>query len=118
MQALILFAHGSRDPAWFAPFETLAARVRVHSPHTDVRLAYLEFAQPSLQEAIDAAIAGGAREVRVVPVFLAAGAHVRNDLPLLLEQAREQHAGVKFELRPPVGEHDGVLEAISRAALE
>jgi sirohydrochlorin cobaltochelatase len=118
MQALILFAHGSRDPAWFVPFEALAARVRVHSPHTAVHLAYLEFAQPSLQDAINAAVAGGASEIRVVPVFLAAGAHVRNDLPLLLEQARERHAGIKFELRPPVGEDNGVLEAISRAALE
>ena len=66
---LILFAHGSRDPAWSQPFERLAERVRHAAPDSDVRLAYLEAMKPSLPEAAEAAVAAGASSIRIVPMF-------------------------------------------------
>ncbi|KPF68188.1 cobalamin biosynthesis protein CbiX [beta proteobacterium AAP99] len=115
MNGLLLFAHGSRDPLWFAPFERL--RERVAADGTPVALAYLEFAKPELAEAAAQLAAQGCTQIRVVPVFLAAGAHVRADLPELIEAARASLPGVAFELRPPVGEDAAVLDAIARVAL-
>ena len=46
MNGLILFAHGSRDAAWAAPFEAVAARLRHQRPQWRVLLAYLELMQP------------------------------------------------------------------------
>ena len=48
---LILCAHGARDPRWAAPFESVAARVRERRPDARVRLAYLEFIEPSPAQA-------------------------------------------------------------------
>ena len=118
MKAIILFAHGSRDPAWFAPFEQLRSRVlaaqSTQSPAPMVQLAYLEFATPSLPDAIAAAVLAGATALRVVPVFLAAGAHVRHDLPLLIQAAERAHPALQIELTPPVGEQALVLDAIAQ----
>ena len=40
--ALVLFAHGSRDPEWARPFEALRARLERRLPATPVVLAFLE----------------------------------------------------------------------------
>jgi sirohydrochlorin cobaltochelatase len=113
MRSLILFAHGSRDPAWFAPFEALATRVRAQSPGTDVRLAYLEFAQPDLPAAIAHAAGAGAIAVHVVPVFLAAGKHLREDLPQLIAQAQGAHPQLTITCASAIGEDARMLDAMA-----
>jgi lipopolysaccharide export system permease protein len=47
-QAIVLFAHGARDPRWAEPFEAVAARVRAAAPGCPVVLAFLELMTPSL----------------------------------------------------------------------
>src|SRR5215813_12163360 len=102
-RALILFAHGSREASWAAPFEALAARVRALSPETQVRLAFLELMAPDLGAAAAELIAQDVDAVRVVPIFLGQGGHLRDDLPKLIAALREKHPGTRFEGAPPVG---------------
>ncbi|NBO77154.1 MAG: cobalamin biosynthesis protein CbiX, partial [Betaproteobacteria bacterium] len=106
--ALILFAHGARDPRWAQPFEAVAAELSRLCPDESVQLAYLEFMSPGLLEAAEAAVARGAQQVRVVPLFLGAGGHVRKDLPELLQTLRARHPMVHFELEQAIGERDEV----------
>ena len=73
-QAIILFAHGARDPRWSQPFEAVAEHLRSLRPGTAVRLAFLEFMTPTLLEAAEELAQGGWTEVSVVPMFLGAGA--------------------------------------------
>jgi sirohydrochlorin cobaltochelatase len=111
--ALILFAHGARDPIWTAPFERVLARVRNEAPARDAMLAYLEFIAPDLRAAIAAQVANGHRAVRVVPLFLGPGGHLRRELPQLLDEARAAHPGVDIEATPPAGEDSGVVAALA-----
>jgi sirohydrochlorin cobaltochelatase len=112
--ACVLLAHGSRDPAWVAPFERIAARVRAIRPDAgEVALAYLEHARPDLAEAVDGVVARGARRVRVVPLFLGVGGHVRKDVPALVESARARHPGIEIAVTASLGEADAVLEAVA-----
>ena len=116
-KALILFAHGARDPAWAEPFEALAARVRALSPNTPVRLAFLELMEPDLDGAVAEILAGGADAVRIVPIFFGQGGHLRRDLPALVGLLRRKHPQARFECAPPVGEDDDVLDAIAAYCL-
>ncbi len=111
---IVLFAHGSRDRDWARPFEQLAAQLsrRVTGP---VALAYLELMRPPLDEAISTLVAKGATSIRVVPVFLGQGGHVKEDLPRLVERARTSHPQVAITLEPPIGEQPAVIEAIAAA---
>lgn len=117
MTALILFAHGSRDPAWARPIEAVAQRVRERSPGTPVSCAYLELTSPSLPEAAAALIAQGATRVRVVPMFLGVGRHAREDLPVLMAELAQQHPTVTFDQSDAVGEHPDILDALAVVAL-
>jgi sirohydrochlorin cobaltochelatase len=114
LNGIVLFAHGSRDREWARPFEQLAATL---SRQTDarVRLAYLELMQPSLGEAIAALVAEGAKSIRVVPIFLAQGGHIKQDLPKLAAAARGRHPGVEIAVDAPIGEQTPVIEAIAAA---
>lgn len=113
---LILFAHGARDPAWAAPFEAVAARVRAARPDAEVRLAFLELMTPSLPEAGAALAAAGCTQVAVLPLFLGAGGHVRKDLPRLVDALRAAHPSLTFELHGAVGENPAVIAAMAEAA--
>jgi sirohydrochlorin cobaltochelatase len=114
--ALILFAHGARDPRWSAPFEAIAARVRDARPGVPVRLAYLEFMSPTLPEAGAELAAAGCSRVDVLPMFLGAGGHVRRDLPLMMDALRQAHPQVAFTLHGAIGEDDAVADAMAAAA--
>jgi sirohydrochlorin cobaltochelatase len=114
--AIVLFAHGARDPAWAQPFQAIANAMRERDPATPVTLAYLELMQPSLSEAVAGLVAHGARAVRVVPLFLGAGSHVRRDLPELLATLRAAHPGLTLDATPAIGESQAITRAIALAA--
>lgn len=116
-RAILLFGHGSRDPAWRAPIEAVAARIRQAEPGALVACAYLELDQPDLPTAAEAMVAAGATSLRVLPLFLGTGRHAREDLPRLVEAVRKAHPGLGVELSPAVGEQPAVLDLIAKIAM-
>jgi sirohydrochlorin cobaltochelatase len=111
--ALILFAHGARDPAWREPVDALAQRLRTLLPHIEVVPAFLERMSPTLAEAVDAVVGSGALRVAVAPVFWAQGGHLKHDVPALLAHVCATHPGVRIDLWPVLGERDAILDAIA-----
>jgi len=107
---IVLFAHGSREPEWARPFERIAARLRTEFL---VELAYVERMKPTLEEAVASLASMGAKRVRIVPVFLGEGGHVREDLPKLAAAARARHPGVEIVLEQTIGERQEVTDAIA-----
>jgi sirohydrochlorin cobaltochelatase len=117
-KAIILFGHGSRDPLWRLPMETVAARLRAMEPDRPVRCAFLELDSPTLPEAVAEVVGQGARDITIVPMFLGTGRHAREDLPRLLWQLKAEHPHVAFSLQKSVGEDGRVIELIARIASE
>jgi sirohydrochlorin cobaltochelatase len=117
-RGLLLFAHGARDPRWALPFEDVARRIREADTSVAVELSFLEFMSPDIVAAGHALAAQGCRRVEVVPLFLGAGGHVRKDLPVLLDTLRAAHPQVEWQLRPAVGEDEGVIAAMAMASLQ
>lgn len=118
MKAIILFGHGSRDPQWREPMDAVANRIRARIAQVQVRCAFLELDTPDLAAAAADVVQAGADSVRVLPMFLGAGRHAREDLPKLLEECRKAHPTVQFEVVPAVGEIPKVLDLIATIALE
>jgi sirohydrochlorin cobaltochelatase len=114
---IILFAHGSRDPLWRMPIESVASDIRARQPHIAVRCAYLELCMPSLPDAAAELIASGASRVRVFPLFFGVGKHAREDLPLLIDQIRAAHPAVVVELLPAAGEYPQLTALMADIAL-
>jgi sirohydrochlorin cobaltochelatase len=117
MQAFILFAHGSRDPLLHLPMQAVLDRVARMLPQTPVTCAYLELSQPDLPTAVSGLLTQGATHIRVVPMFLGVGKHVRHDLPEMMAELRGQHPKVVFECQSAVGEHPDLLDLLARIAV-
>ncbi|MBP5986540.1 MAG: CbiX/SirB N-terminal domain-containing protein [Azonexus sp.] len=116
--ALILFAHGARDPEWAEPMRRVQAAIRQQQPDVPVELAFLEFMAPTLPDCIAALVASGARKIVVMPMFIARGGHLKRDVPELLEKLRSAHPEVQFSLGGVIGEQEIVVQAMATATLE
>jgi sirohydrochlorin ferrochelatase len=93
MRPLLLVAHGSRDPRAANTTRALARMVAVARPGLDVRVSFLELAEPG-----PAAVLRTLDEPAVVvPLLLTNAYHGRIDLPA-------QVSGFDVALAPPLGQ--------------
>jgi sirohydrochlorin ferrochelatase len=123
---VLLVAHGSRSPLAGEEHEQLCAEVQARSNAGldvderpfEVRPAYLEIAEPSIPDAIDAAVADGADRVRLLPHFLNSGNHVLRDLPASVAAANERHPDVEIVLAQHLGADPGLVDLLTRRVVD
>lgn len=115
--AIILLAHGSRDPLWRRPIEAVRDHIAANHPDRPVRCAYLELCAPDLASAV-AELAANASDITIVPLFLGTGRHAREDLPRMVEQLAGTHPHLHLRLQPPVGEDLRMVALMAQIACE
>lgn len=118
MHAIILFAHGSRDPLWHKPIQAVAKRIAERDAQVLVRCAYLELAEPNLLHVAHELAFAGATSISVVPLFLGVGKHAREDLPVLIEQIKAAHPTLAVKCQRAVGEQERLLDLLADIALK
>jgi precorrin-8X/cobalt-precorrin-8 methylmutase len=104
--AIVIAGHGSRDPDGVREFEQLVTLMRARVRGHRLDHGYLEFARPTLAEAVQESVAAGSRRIVVVPALLFAAMHAKNDMPgelHMLQQAFPDialHFGAALDLHP------------------
>jgi len=83
-------------------------------PGERIVLAFLELMKPSLPDCAASLHGEGVRSLRVVPVFLGMGGHLKDDLPKLAAGIRERYPDLEITVEPPIGEQPEVIAAIAR----
>ena len=113
-EAILLAGHGSRREKSNEQVCDLAAALeeRLGLP---VDAAFLELAAPAIPEAI-AGLAGAVSEITVVHLSLFAASHVKNDVPLAVEQARAEHPDVTINNGAHLGVHPAILDLLDDRA--
>ncbi|MCA9583106.1 MAG: hypothetical protein KC416_15010 [Myxococcales bacterium] len=113
MRALLLIDHGSRREAANQLVERIAEELtpRVASG-TLVLACHMELARPTIAEAVEKAIAGGARRITAIPFMLTPGRHTQEDIPRLVAEALVGHPGITHRVTAPLGVHPGIGELI------
>ncbi|MFF4754112.1 sirohydrochlorin chelatase [Streptomyces sp. NPDC002514] len=94
--ALVLVAHGSRDPRALDTVRAIMERVRRLRPAVPVRLGHVELNEPLLPDTLAAL---GTAPAVLVPLLLTRGHHVKHDLPDAIA-ATAAHARVAAPLGP------------------
>jgi len=114
MKHLVVIAHGSRRAAaneqvlgWVGELADA-----VQGEYQQVHGAFLELARPAMDDVLREAGAH-ARQVDVLPYFLAAGSHVTVDIPEALKRARAANPATDYRLLPAVGVLPGFVEFVA-----
>lgn len=114
MKAFLLVAHGSRSPRANAEIESLAADIRklAGNDYEFVEYAFLEWASPSIPDAIDELVGRGATNILLCPYFLSGGKHVTTDIPQAISDASRRHTSISIELAPWFGTYPSMAGII------
>jgi hypothetical protein len=95
VKAILLYGHGARNPEWAQPFHRIRAAIKARDPRALVEPGFLELMRPTFDEGVACLVDQGATTIMVVPIFMAAGSHVKKDLPRLAADAMDRHAGLR-----------------------
>jgi len=112
--AVLLIAHGSREPSANQDLVELAGRLASSGRYPIVEACFLESAEPDIPAGGDRCVARGATRVLLVPYFLSAGVHLGRDLTAARDELSRRHPGTQFRLGAPLGPHpllDQLIEA-------
>jgi len=110
--AVLLIAHGSRRREANDDLARLAEMLRSRWSRGPVEIAYLELAEPTIPQGLEACLRQGASEIRMSPYFLSEGAHVTEDLTRFRNDFASIHPEVRVILCPPLGLHPLIVEIV------
>jgi sirohydrochlorin ferrochelatase len=114
--ALLLIAHGSRNADANTDLHHVAEAMRGTYP--TVEAAFLELAEPTIDDAAARCVAAGVRRVVLLPYFLSAGVHVRRDLTDARDRLARRFPEARFTLAEPLGRHPLLLQIVADRARE
>ena len=115
---VILFAHGSRDPKWRLPIEAVASLIEKQRDDVAVACAYLELTEPDLPSVVARWVEQGIHKISVMPMFLGAGRHAREDLPRMVYYLQMQYPALEFRLQTPIGEDPRITALMALIAAD
>ena len=110
--AILLMAHGSRIPEANDAVREIADMVKAMSGYEIVEVSYREQHLPNIQQGIDACVSQGAERVILLPYFLFVGAHVQEDLPEEMAEAKSRYPQVQFAMGKHLGVHQKLAEVV------
>lgn len=110
---LILFGHGSRDPGWREPFFAVERRLAALGVYQSVRAAFMKECEPALHDAAAQMTLAGVTQIVVAPLFLASGAHQREDFPRIAKELAEAFPEVDFRWTDAVGAWEETQAALA-----
>ena len=119
MKALIIAAHGSRKNESNMEIASLADRLskKATGSFGAVAFAFLQFAEPLLENKIDELAALGAKKIIIFPFFIAAGSHIRVDIPEVVKKAKAAHGDIEFSVTDHLGKIQAVEDIILREVM-
>lgn len=104
-EGVLVVFHGSRDSEGIEEFLGFIKGVQAAWCNWDVRPGFLEFADPSVLDAIEGMVRDGVRRVVVLPLFLVSATHMKSDLPTAIHAARARFPEVEFVYGRHLGIH-------------
>lgn len=119
MKALLIISHGSRKETSNQEVRDLSLKVasQLGESFDVVEAAFLELADPLIPEGIRRCADLGAKEVLIVPYFLAAGRHVIEDIPGIVDAERPLYSDVRISIAPHLGSSDAMAAFVADSAL-
>src|SRR6516225_8888008 len=115
---IVIAGHGSRDPQGVIEFENLVHLVRARANGRRVTHGFLEFARPTISEAVQENIASGSKRIAIVPGLLLAATHAKNDIPAEVRSLQQAFPNVKLHYASALHLHPLILRLFREKIIE
>lgn len=117
MKAILYIGHGTRSKKGAEEAISFVHRImeRIHTPIQEV--SFLELTDPSISEGFARCVERGATEITVVPLFLLAAGHIKQDIPMVLATLKKKHPHIPIEVKDPFGVQGGILDGVAEMVL-
>ncbi len=108
---VLLLSHGSRDSSADLEMKKCAEAYQTRHPEITVCFGYLELAEPSFNSELEKA-AQNFNMVRILPLFLFSGSHLKKDVPETIQRVQEKYPQTQFQLGPSLGISSAMAELV------
>lgn len=112
MNGILILAHGSKRQETEKTLNSLVGKVKAKTGESLVLPAYLQFSEQNLEVGVDRLVESGAKNIRIVPMFLFDGVHVTQDIPEELESIRKKYPGISIRMSEHLGDDDRIADII------
>lgn len=117
--AVLFVGHGSRLEAGNEEVRTFIKQMK---PAIDANLlvetCFLEFANPNIEDGIQACIEQGATEIHVIPIILLHAGHSKLHIPAEIEEAKAQFPEIRFTYGQTIGIHQAIIDILKTRLTE
>ena len=114
----LLLGHGSRAPGADQAMHQLAENLKKRQGLENLMVCTMEGLGLPLQEAIAQAYAKGHRRILVLPYFLHMGNHLLQDVPEILDAARETYPDLQLHLGRHLCADEALADLVQRRLCE
>ncbi|MDX6279500.1 MAG: hypothetical protein QOH03_571 [Kribbellaceae bacterium] len=112
--ALVVLAHGSRDPRSAATVHSLVACLREMRDDLRIEASFLDHCPPTPYQVIGKLAAEGVEEVVVLPLLLSTAFHARTDIPAVIDESRSRFPDLRIIASDVLGYDDTLLDVLDR----
>lgn len=116
--ALIVLAHGSKRNETKETLADIVHLIKEQANYDVVEEAFLQFNEPTLQDAVDKLAAQAVTRVVVAPYFLFKGVHNTEDIPNELALMKEKYSHMEFRFAEPLGVDERLAQILIERAQE
>ena len=116
-KSLLVVAHGSRKKISNIEIHQLANNISMKlQTFCIVEACFLEIAEPSIPQGIESCVKQGASEVLILPYFLAAGRHVIEDIPNIVDEEKTKYPDISITSLPYFGSSPVIVDILKTLA--
>lgn len=114
MNILIIAAHGSRKQESNHEVIQLSLKLaeKLENTYDIVEPAFLQFAEPLLEDQLAALAEKDPGKVVIFPFFIGSGSHILTDIPQMVEVAREKYPNIQFNITRHLGKLESIEDVI------
>lgn len=113
MKAILYIGHGTRSKQGAAEANFFTESVIKKVKHPIQQLSFLELTEPTIEQGFDRCVQEGATDITIVPLFLLAAGHIKQDIPDALAPLKEKYPNISVTMADPFGVQSRILDAIA-----
>ena len=118
MKAILYIGHGTRSKEGAEEAKSFIHRVMERINVEIQEICFLELTKPGIEEGFLHCVDRGATEITVVPLFLLAAGHIKEDIPQALSSLCERYPTINVKIRDPFGVQGRILDGIAEMVRE